>query len=144
MYKITIPVTAMVNHITTHAFYRYAHRRQRLPCLMIDDLLLARPLTKGRMRKLGLWRCHGVLYLHTTDRFLFVIRQNRIITCYYENPKVSNETSYPTTSAGRKRTGRSSRNTRARRAIRNSSRSLEQRNEFSLQVQSAGVSPESL
>lgn len=144
MPNIAIPQLAHIRGITDHAVSRYRERRQRLPCFIIDDLLSARPLTKAQMRKKGFHRRRRGCFLRTADRFLFIINNNSVVTCYYENSKVSNEPSYSTTSPVRKRTGRSGSNARARRAIRNSSRTLEQRDEFSLQVQSAGISPESL
>ncbi|EPK4611535.1 hypothetical protein JKM78_004811 [Citrobacter freundii] len=89
MTDITIPRLAMVNSITDHAIRRYTERRQSLPCFIIDDLLQAKPLTKARLRKLGLQRRRGYRYLRTTDRLLFVIGYSRVITCYFENTKVS-------------------------------------------------------
>lgn len=121
MADITIPRLAMVNSITDHAIRRYTERRQSLPCFIIDDLLQAKPLTKARLRKLGLQRRHGYLYLRTTDRLLFVIGYSRIITCYFENTKVStNENTGSKDERARQDNHRARRQRRETRELQNS------------------------
>ena len=121
MPDIAIPRLAMVNSITDHAIRRYTERRQSLPCFLIDDLLQARPLTKARLRKLGLSRRRGYRYIRTSDRFLFVIAYSRVITCYYENTKVSTcENTRPKNERARAISCQSRRQRRAARELQNS------------------------
>lgn len=120
MTDITIPRLAMVNSITNHAIRRYTERRQSLPCFIIDDLLQAKPLTKARLQ-LGLLRRRGYRYLRTTDRLLFVIGYSRVITCYFEDTKVStNENTGSKDERARQDDHRTRRQRRTARELQNS------------------------
>lgn len=117
---VTIPGQAMVNFITDHAIQRYTELRQLPPYFIIDDLRYARPLTKGCMRKLNVRRYRGNRFLRTNDGFLFVIEQNKVITCYYENTKVSTYAygfTCQTTGPDRDPTGRTGRRNGTRRIL---------------------------
>lgn len=103
MPDITIPALAMVKSITLHAIRRYTERCQILPCFIIDDLTGARPLTKGRMKKLNLDRRRGYLYLRTHDGLIFVIAFGSVITCYYEKTNKASVHDQPDTEAERGR-----------------------------------------
>lgn len=105
----TIPRLAMVTIITHHALRRYIQRRNSLPCFILDDLIESRPLTKGRMKKLGLDRRRGFNYLRTRDGLIFVIAYGRVVTCYYEKTKVS---TYEITDTAAERGGHASRRPR--------------------------------
>ncbi|HFK2694281.1 TPA: hypothetical protein ACG1DO_004117 [Kluyvera ascorbata] len=120
---VTIPGLAMVNFITDHAIKRYIERRQQSPYLIIADLMHARPLTKGRMRKLKTRRFSGHKFLRTPDGFLFIIERNKVVTCYYENTKVSTyayRLTCQTTGPDRDPIGRTGRRNGTRRLLLNS------------------------
>lgn len=125
---VTIPGLAMVNFITDHATKRYIERRQQSPYLIIADLTHTRPLTKGRMRKLNARRFRGHKFLRTPDGFLFIIERNKVVTCYYENTKVSTYAygfTYQTTGPDRDPIGRTGRRDGARRLLLHSIDALE-------------------
>ncbi|MFB5948413.1 hypothetical protein [Klebsiella pasteurii] len=133
MPDITIPRLAMVTGITDHAIRRYIERRQYPLYLIIDDLLHSRPLTKAQMRKQGIRRIRGFRYQHTNDKFMFVIGHGRVITCYYENTKVSNHGfTSKTTDPDRQTTGRTGRRNGTKRFLLNRIHTLEQCSEFPL------------
>lgn len=118
MPDITIPCLAMVSVITHHAIRRYTERRHSFPCFIIDDLCRARPLTKQQMKKNGIRRFRDVFPLRTTDGFIFIIYGGRVVTCYYENKKVS---TYEKTGTSTERGGHAPRNPRrSKRAGRQS------------------------
>lgn len=68
--------------ITDHAAERYQERRRQPSLFMPTDICRARPVTKGRMRKIGRKTKSGQHMLLTPDNFAFVAAGKVIITCF--------------------------------------------------------------
>lgn len=68
--------------ITHHAVQRYTERRCRPSLFITADICRARPVTKGRMRKIGRRPRSGQHMLITADNFAFVAAGKVIITCF--------------------------------------------------------------
>ena len=68
--------------ITQHAAERYQQRRCQQSFYITADICRARPVTKGRMRKIGRRPRSGQHMLITPDNFAFIAAGKVIITCF--------------------------------------------------------------